>query len=79
MQLKLLQKQGDTVAVFGLGGIGLAVVQGAHKAKASRIIAIDTHPEKFKLAEQFGATEFLNPKDYDRPIQEVIVEKQVGA
>ena len=68
-------QEGDTVAVFGLGGIGLAVVQGAHKAKASRIIAIDTNPEKFKLAEQFGATEFLNPKDYDRPIQEVIVEK----
>lgn len=67
-------QEGDTVAVFGLGGIGLAVVQGAKKAKASRIIAIDTNPEKFKLAEQFGATEFLNPKDYDRPIQEVIVE-----
>ena len=68
-------QEGDTVAVFGLGGIGLAVVQGAKKAKASRIIAIDTNPEKFKLAEQFGATEFLNPKDYDKPIQEVIVEK----
>lgn len=68
-------QEGDTVAVFGLGGIGLAVVQGAHKAKASRIIAVDTNPEKFKLAEQFGATEFLNPKDFDRPIQEVIVEK----
>lgn len=70
-------QEGDTVAVFGLGGIGLAVVQGAKKAKASRIIAVDTNPDKFKLAEQFGATEFLNPKDYDRPIQEVIVEKTV--
>ncbi|MBJ8554412.1 S-(hydroxymethyl)glutathione dehydrogenase/class III alcohol dehydrogenase [Acinetobacter bereziniae] len=65
---------GDSVAVFGLGGIGLAVVQGARQAKAGRIIVVDTNPEKFKLAEEFGATDFVNPKDYDRPIQEVIVE-----
>ncbi|MDH1713014.1 alcohol dehydrogenase catalytic domain-containing protein [Acinetobacter johnsonii] len=43
-------QEGDTVAVFGLGGIGLAVVQGAKKAKASRIIAVDTNPDKYKLA-----------------------------
>ncbi|HSH57261.1 MAG TPA: alcohol dehydrogenase catalytic domain-containing protein, partial [Halomonas sp.] len=55
---------GSTVAVFGLGAIGLAVIQGAQMAKASRIIAIDVNPEKFKLAEQFGATEFVNPKDH---------------
>ena len=67
-------QEGDTVAVFGLGGIGLAVVQGAKKAKASKIIAVDTNPEKFKLAEEFGATDFVNPKDYDKPVQEVIVE-----
>ena len=41
-------KEGDTVAVFGLGGIGLAVIQGAVQAKAGRIIAVDTNPEKFK-------------------------------
>ncbi|MBS1001574.1 S-(hydroxymethyl)glutathione dehydrogenase/class III alcohol dehydrogenase [Acetobacter persici] len=64
---------GDTVAVFGLGGIGLAVIQGARQAKAGRIFAIDTNPEKFELAKAFGATEFLNPKDYDRPIQQVLV------
>jgi Zn-dependent alcohol dehydrogenases, class III len=67
-------QEGDSVAVFGLGGIGLAVVQGAKKAKAGRIIAVDTNPDKFKLAEEFGATDFVNPKDYDRPVQEVIVE-----
>lgn len=67
-------QEGDTVAVFGLGGIGLAVVQGAKKAKAGKIIAVDTNPEKFKLAEQFGATDFVNPKDFDKPVQEVIVE-----
>ena len=67
-------QEGDTVAVFGLGGIGLAVVQGAKKAKAGRIIAIDTNSEKYTLAKEFGATDFVNPKDHDRPVQEVIVE-----
>jgi S-(hydroxymethyl)glutathione dehydrogenase/alcohol dehydrogenase len=67
-------QEGDTVAVFGLGGIGLAVVHGAHLAKAGRIIAIDTNPSKFDLAKLFGATDFVNPKDHDKPIQQVIVE-----
>lgn len=67
-------QEGDSVAVFGLGGIGLAVVQGARQAKAGRIIVVDTNPDKFELAKEFGATDFLNPKDYDKPIQEVIVE-----
>ncbi len=44
------------------------------KAKASRIIAVDTNPDKYKLAAEFGATDFVNPKDHDRPVQEVIVE-----
>ena len=65
---------GDSVAVFGLGGIGLAVIQGARRAKAGRIIAIDTNPSKFKLARHFGATDFVNPKDHEKPIQQVIVE-----
>ncbi|MCU4118950.1 S-(hydroxymethyl)glutathione dehydrogenase/class III alcohol dehydrogenase [Variovorax sp. N23] len=65
---------GDSVAVFGLGGIGLAAIQGAKLAKAGRIIAIDTNPAKFDLARTFGATDFLNPKDYEKPIQQVIVE-----
>lgn len=71
-------KEGDTVAVFGLGGIGLAVIQGAVQAKAGRIIAVDTNPEKFKLAGEMGATDFINPKDYDKPVQEVIVELTDG-
>ena len=65
---------GDSVAVFGLGGIGLAVLQGAKLAGAGRIIAIDTNPSKFDLARTFGATDCVNPKDHQRPIQEVIVE-----
>ncbi len=69
---------GDTVAVFGLGAIGLAVIQGAVQAKAGRIIAVDTNPDKFKLAKVMGATDFVNPKDYDKPIQEVIVDMTDG-
>ncbi|ARB44200.1 S-(hydroxymethyl)glutathione dehydrogenase/class III alcohol dehydrogenase [Alloalcanivorax xenomutans] len=69
---------GSTVAVFGLGGIGLAVIQGAVMAKAERIIAIDINPEKEALARQFGATEFVNPNDHSASIQEVIVELTDG-
>src|SRR5580765_1150510 len=69
---------GATVAVFGLGGIGLAVVQGAVMAKAARIIAVDLNPSKWDMAMAMGATDFVNPKDYDRPIQEVIVELTGG-
>jgi S-(hydroxymethyl)glutathione dehydrogenase / alcohol dehydrogenase len=54
-------KEGDNVAVFGLGAIGLAVIQGARQAKAGRIIAIDTNPGKFDLAKTMGATECINP------------------
>ncbi|MES2526677.1 MAG: S-(hydroxymethyl)glutathione dehydrogenase/class III alcohol dehydrogenase [Bdellovibrionota bacterium] len=67
-------QEGDSVAVFGLGGIGLAVIQGAKQAKAGRIIAIDTNPSKFPLAKEFGATDCINPKDHTKPIQQVIVE-----
>jgi len=69
---------GSTVAVFGLGAIGLAVIQGAVMAKAGRIIAIDVNPDKFALAEQFGATDFVNPKEYSDPIQQVIVDLTDG-
>ena len=69
---------GATVAVFGLGAIGLAVIQGAVMAKAGRIIAIDVNPDKFELAKQFGATDFVNPKDYSDSIQQVIVDLTDG-
>nr|WP_205755012.1 S-(hydroxymethyl)glutathione dehydrogenase/class III alcohol dehydrogenase [Azoarcus sp. DD4] len=69
---------GATVAVFGLGGIGLSAIIGAVMAKASRIVAIDVNPAKFEIARQLGATDFINPKDYDRPIQEVIVDLTDG-
>ncbi|MCT0199384.1 S-(hydroxymethyl)glutathione dehydrogenase/class III alcohol dehydrogenase [Synechococcus sp. CS-1325] len=69
---------GATVAVFGLGGIGLAVIIGAVMARASRIICIDTNPGKFAIAQQLGATECINPRDCDRPIQEVIIQRTDG-
>src|SRR3546814_10576391 len=65
---------GDSVAVFGLGAIGLAVIQGARQAKAGRITAIDTNPDKFALAREMGATDCVNPTDHDEPIQQVIAE-----
>jgi S-(hydroxymethyl)glutathione dehydrogenase/alcohol dehydrogenase len=54
---------GANIAVFGLGGIGLSVIQGAKMAQAGKIIAIDINPDKFFLAEKFGATHCLNPND----------------
>ena len=70
---------GSTVAVFGLGGIGMSVIQGAVMARASRIIAVDMNPEKFVMAKQLGATDCVNPKDHkDTPIQQVIVDLTDG-
>ncbi len=69
---------GSTVAVFGLGGIGLSVVQGAVMARAGRIIAIDLNEEKFTLARQLGATDCINPTQFDLPIQEVIADLTQG-
>ncbi|MEO7433567.1 MAG: S-(hydroxymethyl)glutathione dehydrogenase/class III alcohol dehydrogenase [Dokdonella sp.] len=70
---------GASVAVFGLGGIGMSVIQGAVMAKAGRIVVVDMNPEKFVMAKQLGATDFINPKDYpDTPIQQVIVDLTDG-
>ncbi len=69
---------GASVAVFGLGGIGLSVVQGAVMAGAGRILAIDLNDDKFEMAKMLGATDFVNPSKYDQPIQDVIVELTGG-
>ncbi len=69
---------GASVAVFGLGGIGLSVIQGAKMAKAGRIIGIDTNDEKAAIAKKMGATDFVNPKKFSKPIEEVIVEMTEG-
>jgi S-(hydroxymethyl)glutathione dehydrogenase/alcohol dehydrogenase len=67
-------KKDSTVAVFGLGGIGLSVIQGAKMAGAKKIIAIDINNGKKEMAMKMGATDFINPKDYTKPIQQVIIE-----
>ena len=63
---------GSTVAVFGLGGIGLNVIQGARMVGADRIIGIDINPNRIELARSFGMTDFINPKDVDDVTHAVI-------
>jgi S-(hydroxymethyl)glutathione dehydrogenase / alcohol dehydrogenase len=63
---------GSTVAVFGLGAVGLAVVQGAKMAGASRIIGVDVNNGKTDIAKQLGVTDFVNPKELDVPVQQYI-------
>jgi S-(hydroxymethyl)glutathione dehydrogenase / alcohol dehydrogenase len=63
---------GANVAVFGLGGIGLNVIQGARLVGANRIIGVDTNPSKKKLAEKFGMTDFVNPKEVDNLVAHIV-------
>ncbi|MEP4037565.1 S-(hydroxymethyl)glutathione dehydrogenase/class III alcohol dehydrogenase [Pseudophaeobacter sp.] len=69
---------GSTVAIFGLGAVGMAAIQGAKLVGADRIIGIDTNPNKFPLAKKLGATEYINPSELSQPIQDVIVEMTNG-
>jgi S-(hydroxymethyl)glutathione dehydrogenase/alcohol dehydrogenase len=64
-------RPGETVAVVGCGGIGLAAINGAAIAGAGRIIAIDAIGSKLNLAKEFGATDVINAKDGD-PVQQVL-------
>ncbi|KAL3371578.1 hypothetical protein AABB24_008225 [Solanum stoloniferum] len=54
-------KEGSTVAIFGLGAVGLAVAEGARLRGASKIIGVDLNPEKFEIGKKFGVTDFINP------------------
>ena len=56
---------GDSVAVIGCGGVGMAAINGAHVAGASRVFAVDTNPAKLQLATKLGATDLVNPNDGD--------------
>ncbi|XP_016153382.1 PREDICTED: alcohol dehydrogenase 1-like isoform X1 [Ficedula albicollis] len=67
-------KPGSTCAVFGLGGVGLSAVMGCKAAGAARIIAVDINKDKFAKAKELGATDCINPRDFKKPIQEVITE-----
>lgn len=65
---------GQSVAVFGLGSVGLAVIEAAKRAGAAEIVGVDTNPDKFAAALEWGATRCVNPRDHDKPIQQVLVE-----
>ncbi|KAK6114993.1 hypothetical protein DH2020_007262 [Rehmannia glutinosa] len=71
-------KKGSSVAIFGLGAVGLAAAEGARLAGASRVIGVDLNPSRFEEAKRFGVTEFVNPKDHSKPVQEVIAEMTDG-
>ncbi|KAL4089318.1 hypothetical protein QTP88_024372 [Uroleucon formosanum] len=68
----------STCAIFGLGAVGLAAIMGCKAAGAKKIIGVDINESKFKLAKLFGATDFVNPLEYDKPIQDVLIEMTDG-
>ncbi len=68
---------GSTVAVFGLGGIGLNVIQGAKMVGADRIIGIDLNPQRQAMGIAFGMTDFINPADVDN-VTEAIMDMTGG-
>lgn len=63
---------GSTVAMFGLGGIGLNAIQGARMVGADRIIGVDINPDKIAMAEQFGMTDFINPREVDDVVAAIV-------
>ncbi|KAK7259759.1 hypothetical protein RIF29_25372 [Crotalaria pallida] len=66
---------GSTVAIFGLGSIGLAVVEGARLCGATKIVGVDVNPEKFEIGKKFGLTDFVNPRECaNKPVRQVIIE-----
>ncbi|TKY65847.1 Alcohol dehydrogenase 3 [Spatholobus suberectus] len=69
---------GSSVAVFGLGAVGLAVAEGARARGASKIIGVDINPGKFTKAQAMGVTDFINPKDEEKPVYELIREMTDG-
>lgn len=71
-------QKGDTVAIFGLGAVGLAVALGCKERGASRIIGVDVNEKKFDLSRQFGVGEFVNPNKLDKSIQEALIEMTDG-
>ena len=68
---------GETVAVIGCGGVGMAAINGAHVAGAGRIFAVDTNPVKLQLATKLGATDLINPNDGD-PVEQIMEATKGG-
>lgn len=70
---------GANVVVFGLGGIGLNVIQGARMVGADKIIGVDLNPEREAMARKFGMTHFVNPKEVDNVVDHIIQLTDGGA
>lgn len=71
-------RPGDKVVVFGLGGIGLNVVQGARMSGADMIVGIDINPARKEIAEKFGVTHFINPKEVEGDLVPYIISLTDG-
>lgn len=71
-------RPGDRVVVFGLGGIGLNVIQGARMVGASMIVGVDINPSRQALAEKFGMTHFVNPKEVEGDLVPYLVNLTKG-
>ncbi len=71
-------RPGDNVVVFGLGGIGLNVIQGARLAGADRIVGVDINPDKRAMAERFGMTHFVNPREVEGDLAPYLVSITKG-
>ena len=69
---------GSSVVVFGLGGIGLNVIQGARMVGATQIVGVDINPDKKAMAERFGMTDFVNPSEIDGDVVAHLVELTGG-
>lgn len=69
---------GSSVAIFGLGAVGFAVAEGARIRGASRVIGVDINPGKFIQGQKMGITDFLNPRDLEKPVHEKIMEMTGG-
>ncbi len=70
---------GANVVVFGLGGIGLNVIQGAKMVGANKIIGVDINPAREQMARQFGMTHFVNPKDHENLVDTLVQLTDGGA
>ncbi|KAJ3682565.1 hypothetical protein LUZ60_015138 [Juncus effusus] len=71
-------KEGSSVAIFGLGAVGLAAAEGARLRGASKIIGVDINPDKFAKGKEMGITDFVNPKECEKPANQVIKEMTNG-
>ena len=71
-------KPGDNVVIFGLGGIGLNVIQGARIAGADMIVGVDLNPARKEIAEKFGMTHFVNPSEVGDDLVPYLVDLTKG-